>query len=206
MEVSVVIVILVIVAAVFLPVLMKPKRTHGRISCANNLKQIWLSSRIWAADNRDLFPMQVSVADGGAMELAATGNVAAVFQVMSNELNSPRVLSCPDDAQHPGTASFTNLNATNISYFVGLDIGTNFSWNRLFCGDANLTILDKPVNSGVFALASNAPVKWDTSRKYQHRDLGYLCTADGSVAEIKRFELTTWLTNTGLATNRLAIP
>jgi len=54
-----------------------------RIACLNNLKQIGLSYSAWAGDHNGKFPMDVSVTNGGVMELAATGNVAAVFQVMS---------------------------------------------------------------------------------------------------------------------------
>ena len=177
-----------------------------RASCINNVKQVGLAFREWVQDHNDLYPMQVSVTGGGAMELAATGNVVAVFQVMSNELSNPRILCCPYDEKRSGATDFTSLAPANISYFVGLDAGTNHSGNRILCGDANLAVRGEPVKSGLLYLPSNAPVNWDDSRADQHSTYGNLGLADGSVQEVRRFGFTEWLVKTGLSTNRLAIP
>ena len=67
-EVLVVIAVIVLLAAMFLPALPSHHRP-SRINCSNNLKQIGLSYRIWAGDNGDKFPMEVSVTNGGTMEL-----------------------------------------------------------------------------------------------------------------------------------------
>ena len=198
--------VLVALAVILLPVLKASRRLPSRISCANNVKQILLTFRTWSQDHNDLLPMQVSVANGGAMELAATGNIAAIFQVMSNELTTPWLLHCSSDEQHSSTRNFTDLAAANISYFVGLDAGMTNSGKVFLLGDANLTLRGKPVKSGLLNLDSNAPVAWDASRAGQHRDSGNLGFADGSVKALKRFEFTNCLIKTGLATNRLAIP
>ncbi len=57
------------------------------------------------------------------MERAATGNVAAVFPVMSNELNTPKILFCPEDKIRTQATMFTATQPgnSNISYFVNLD-------------------------------------------------------------------------------------
>jgi hypothetical protein len=73
------------------------KARAQRLNCLSNLKQVAIAARIWAADNNNLYPMQVSVANGGAMELIATNNVAGLFDVMSNELSTRRILICPTD-------------------------------------------------------------------------------------------------------------
>ncbi|HZL79034.1 MAG TPA: type II secretion system protein, partial [Candidatus Limnocylindrales bacterium] len=86
-EVGVVIAILAVLVVLFLPALISNGHNgRQRISCINNLKQVCLSYRIWAGDNNDKYPMFISVTNGGAMEPITTGDVAACFQVMSNEL------------------------------------------------------------------------------------------------------------------------
>jgi competence protein ComGC len=87
-------IIAVVVGLVFviLPQLAKRRAKTSRIGCTNNLKQIALSFRIWAGDNNDEFPMNVSVTNGGAMELALRGSIYESFLVMSNELSTPKIL------------------------------------------------------------------------------------------------------------------
>src|SRR3954469_8029157 len=75
-----------------------------RITCVNNLKMINLSLRIWEGDHGD-FPWNVSTNAGGVKELLDVDkdgfatNAWLAFQVMSNELNSPKVVVCPDDTK-----------------------------------------------------------------------------------------------------------
>src|ERR1700722_10323271 len=98
LEVLVVLFVLVILAAMLLP---SPRPHRGRmamrITCVNNLKEMSLAARIWEGDHQDHYPMTVSNTNGGAMEQASLGNVAAVFEVMSNELSTPKILVCPAD-------------------------------------------------------------------------------------------------------------
>lgn len=69
-ELSVVIVIIAILAALLLPVLARAKAKAQRISCVNNLKQVGLAFRTWAIDNDDQNPMRVSVVNGVAAQPA----------------------------------------------------------------------------------------------------------------------------------------
>jgi len=203
-EVGVVVAVLMIAAALLLPGLLNSKRNASRINCVNNLKQTGLACRIWEGDNGDKYPMGISVTNGGAMELAATGNVVASFLVMSNELGTPRILVCPEDTNRIAAFSFAGLSAnSNISYFVGVEVTSDMNPRMFLSGDGNFAIGGTPVNSGLLPLWTNAPVAWTAAR---HVDRGNISRADGSVLQTDDKFLVEMLCETGLATNRLAIP
>ena len=89
-----VLVTLVILPAMLLPALTRPKaRPKGSVA-VNNMKQIGLSFRSGRLINNDNFPFNVSTNKGGTLELCLPGsdgfdrNSAFHFQVMSNELGS----------------------------------------------------------------------------------------------------------------------
>lgn len=94
--------------------------------------------------------MAVSVTNGGATELAAAGDVAACFQVMSNELSTPKILHCPDDAHRTYATNFsTRFSAANISYFINADAAEAYP-QMILDGDDNLLVDGKPVPAGNF--------------------------------------------------------
>lgn len=109
-------------AAMVLPALAKAKEKAQSINCVNNLKQVNLALRIWATDHGDKFPFQVSRSQGGTLELCQPDgegydrNAAQHFQVMANELNTPRLLICPADKSKQAADSFKNLESWNVSY------------------------------------------------------------------------------------------
>lgn len=177
-EVFVVAVVCSALMILILPGIMRRPNGGQKINCVNNLKQVGLAFRIWEGDNADKFPMQVSLKQGGAMELAITGNVARIFQVMSNELSTPKVLYCPQDASHQSATEFApHFGTKNISYFVGLDAADKYP-AAFLSGDDNFEIKRKPVNPGVLEVATNTPLTWSAAR---HRFTGNIGLADGSV-------------------------
>lgn len=95
-----------------------------RIMCINNLKQIGLSFRQWALDHGDQYPFNVSASAGGTMESCAVGsdgfesNAAFHFQVMSNELWTPKILVCPQDRSRQPASDFTSFQDSNVTYRV----------------------------------------------------------------------------------------
>ena len=89
-EALVVTLVIALLLALFLPTLNRPQRRSSRIGCVNYLKQIGIAVRVWQGDNNDKYPMNVPAALGGAQEMMATGNVVLCFQVMSNELATPK--------------------------------------------------------------------------------------------------------------------
>jgi prepilin-type N-terminal cleavage/methylation domain-containing protein len=205
-EVLMVIAILAVIAAMFLPALAKAKRKSSRIGCINCLKQIGLAYRIWEGDNGDIYPMGISVTNGGSMEMVATGNVTQTFLVMSNELSTPRILHCPEDVAHIETYSFTGLANSNISYFVGVDVINDSNPKMIVSGDANLAVNGVGVSPGIVSLSTNASVEWTKERVGNYHAPGNIGFIDGSVQETTSPRLRIFLQQTGIATNRLAIP
>jgi hypothetical protein len=102
-----------------------------RISCVNNLKQIGLAFRTWALDHDDQYPFNLSTNAGGTMEFCARGNdgfdryAATHFEVMSNELATPRILVCPRDKSKHAAVVFRSIGPENVTY--RLRTGTNIS-------------------------------------------------------------------------------
>ncbi len=101
------------------------------ISCVNNLKQIGLAFKEWALGHGARFPFNVSTNEGGTMEFCSVGedgfdrNAALHFQVMSNELNTPKILVCPEDHLRKRVLTFDKLKPENVTY--KLHVGANVS-------------------------------------------------------------------------------
>ena len=202
-ELLVVVFVLAVLAAMFLPALAAAKRKTSKIGCVNNLKQIGLTYRLWSGDNNDKYPMEISITNGGTMELLSTADVWKTFQVMSNELSTPKILICPDDLTHSTYATnFSDDLKNKISYFVGVDSTTNSS-STFLSGDDNFEINGTPVKSCLLELSTNTPIAWSATR---HKFSGNILLADGSVQSVTIAGLSNLVRQTGLATNRLAIP
>lgn len=159
--------------------------------------------RVWAGDHNDNNPMQISTNNGGTKELIASGQVFSTFQVMSNELSTPFILVCPGDGDRLPAKSFTtNFGETNLSYFIGVDV-TNDMVQAFLSGDRNLTRNGSRLGHGIHEFTTNQLMGWTGEF---HKDRGNIAFGDGSVPIVSSNGLNEYLRNTGLSTNRLAIP
>lgn len=131
-ELLVVIAIIAILAALLLPALAGAKRHALSIRCVSQLKQIGVAFQVWSLDRNNRYPMLVPVSEGGALPAGGfltAADTVKVYQVMSNELQTPRILVCPADQRRARTnfvsagpgADFTDNNS--VSYFVGGNYG-----------------------------------------------------------------------------------
>src|SRR5215468_6224785 len=127
-ELLVVIAIIVILAAMLLPALNRGKMRAKQIQCVNNMREMGLAFNSFAHDHESRFPMQISTNAGGAMELVQRGYLTQgefyftflIFQSISNELVSAKLLTCPSDSRSD-TNTFANVRNYNLSYFVGVN-------------------------------------------------------------------------------------
>ena len=199
-EVLIVVVTIALVVFVMIPMLTRSTDRRLRVGCINNLKQIGLAARIWSNDNNDEFPW-VSTNGISSRAFANTPRVFQHFVVMSNELNTPKVLVCPQDSTRTRATGFTNLSNANLSYFIGLE-ANEADPPRLLSGDRTIT-------GGIFTngflrlLKTNSPAGWT---KELHDYGGNIGLSDGSAFQMTAQELQQQLRKNTLPITRLAIP
>ena len=199
-EVAAVVVVPGVLAFFVLSALSGAKHMARMLACTNNVKQIGLAERIFTNDHRDRFPMEVPVNEGGTKEFLGFGVVVPHFLVISNELSVPKLLLCPADTR-TAASNFGELRDWNIGYFVGLDARGEDS-KSILTGDRNITN-DLPGKARILFLTTNQPVDW---RKEIHQHWGNLLPGDGTVQQVDSAGLQQTLRDSGVATNRLAIP
>src|SRR6266496_5973911 len=116
-ELVVIMAIVVMLVVLVFSGVRRAKEEALRRQCVNNLKQVGLSFRQWALDSSDKNALHISNERGGAQQSVTNGEMFRVFQVMFNELNTPKILVCPADNRITASEFVTSLANTNISYF-----------------------------------------------------------------------------------------
>jgi prepilin-type processing-associated H-X9-DG protein len=137
------------------------------------------------------------------MEFVTGMNAFRHFQVMSNELWTPKILVCPAESgwTEKCATNFTAFSNSNISYFVGIVPNDN-NTNLILSGDQNITN-GTVIKNGILTLTTNEPAGWTS--KF-HDKVGNILLADGSVQGDGNTELRQQIARTGIATNRVQMP
>jgi hypothetical protein len=216
-----------------LPALAKAKAKAQRIKCVSNLKNVGLAFRIFATDNADRFPMNVSTNEGGSSEYLpasypeSAGKAQSIwrhYSALSNELSTPKIVLCPSDAgTRTEAGNFSTVKGTgttppepfnknkNLSYFVAPDADETRP-QAFLGGDRNITNATRTVNtkSSWFALGTNqtTAVGWEKSA---HVEQGDICMGDGSVQQmstsrLKQARRDTDDPNTDAQANKIGAP
>src|SRR5437879_3373525 len=157
-DLSVVVLIGVVILGVLWAGFSRARAKSRRISCTCNLKQVGLGFRMWSNEHFQKFPMAVSTNKGGSLEFLAAADVFRHYVLISNEMNSPKVLTCPSDKTRRRTTTFATFSNSNLSYFVGLD-AIETAPQMWLSGDRNITTNGRPF-SGLLTLTSDVRVSW----------------------------------------------
>jgi prepilin-type processing-associated H-X9-DG protein len=202
-EILVVLAVVIILAVLFLYSHSPREKKYAAINCVSNLKQIGSAFGTYADDNGGKYPFQVSVANGGTMELVSNNHVFPHYQKISHTLADPKILICPFDTTRHVATTFETLTDSNISYFLNVDAMRDSPTNSILSGDRFLQDDGQPVKSGLFLLTTNLKMGWTPSI---HKGGGNVLWSDGSVQQTMSEGLPSFIQSQPLATNRLLIP
>jgi hypothetical protein len=175
--------VLAVITFLFIIVMPLPPRggkaRAQRITCINNLRQLGIASRTWSSEHGDAFPWNVTMRSNGVMEIATSGNVAALFCSMSNHIVSGKTLSCPADAKRKREADLFKIEGKDISYFIGLDADPHEA-QTILSGDRNLAggIL---MSGRVMLVSATNVLVWG---KDIHSHAGNVGLGDGSAQQL----------------------
>jgi hypothetical protein len=152
--------------------------------------------RMWANDHNDHFPWGANLSE-------KLLEPYAYLLLATNELNSPKILVCPEDKQRSRTVAFDQkFSNQNLSYFLGLDADETKP-QTILSGDRNLST-NNTILSGLVKLQAGTSVGWAPGL---HSPSGNIGLGDGSAQQIgPRFILPTFSDETNGLPQRLLIP
>lgn len=156
----------------------------SRMGCISNLKQIGLGFRMWSNDHGELFPWQAPVAEGGTREFAHLPYAVLHYWAISNELNSAKILNCPNDAARMRANAWDAPLHLSLSYFAGLNANeTNPA--TILAGDRNVST-NSSTMVGLLTVRDPNQLRVTPGLHQTYVNVGL---ADGSVAQLQPADL-----------------
>jgi prepilin-type N-terminal cleavage/methylation domain-containing protein len=198
-ELLVVIAIIAILASLLLPALGRAKNQAKDVDCINNLRQLGLGIRLWASDQADQYPWNVTVANGGAQ---GSPNWVDNIRCVSNQVQNTIIPVCPRDLSRKAAISWSVMKGnSNVSYFFGKSF-TQARTQDIIVGDFNVIGGGggADVTWNVF-VGTSIDAAWDTNL---HVLKGHFAMGDGSVRLVHTpdmREMISTLLTTGQMTN-----
>jgi prepilin-type N-terminal cleavage/methylation domain-containing protein/prepilin-type processing-associated H-X9-DG protein len=202
-EVLLVMAIIAVLAALFLPPLAGSRKAKVPL-CMSNLKQIDIGFNIFASNNHGQFPMEIPVTKGGTMEFIYSGHTFPHFEKLKNYQIQPRLFICPFETNRQAADSYEAFNDLNLSYFVNADASTNDPSLTILIGDRFLQVNGQPVAPGLLAVTTNLNLSWTPNF---HVGGGNFTFADGHCEFVRDGNrLKSIISGQPLETNRFSVP
>ena len=215
----IVVVVISIILAVMTTACSRRSTQQQRRDCVNNLKQIGIATRIYATDNQDRFPWQVSEVEGGSAEYIAASKAAEYWKhwvALSNELSNPKVVRCPSDRNRNQAKTFGETEFggptgnLSMSYFLGKGADESKP-NNILSGDRNIVYGDynnDDDNEGTHQkfgkkFSSKLRPAWTESL---HRVQGDLLLSDSSCQQTSSTRLAQYMIDSSDDDNELMFP
>src|SRR4051794_19388030 len=105
LELIVIFTVICILFALMIPATIKMQGRQKRITCIGHLKKAGFSFLVFASDNRDYYPWQVT----NVARFKSFDELLPIVRGFSNELSVPAILICPADSRKPA-ADWTILS------------------------------------------------------------------------------------------------
>ena len=214
-ELLVVIAIIGILSAMLLPVVTDRGCTSPKSTiCMNNLRQVGLGLMLYAQDNKDMLPWQVSTNRSDPETLISNRTTADHFLKLTTYLKSPQLFACPADSSRTMAATnFLGFSNSNLSYFASLDVSlitppTNV-FNMILSGDRHLAWNNQPLKAGLFSTTNSAAMSWTKELHWvenQTETQGVLAFADGHCEAVKANNLPAAFQLQNLTNTKLVLP
>jgi type II secretory pathway pseudopilin PulG len=223
LELTVCLATLSIAGGIALPGLSNTRSRSQRAACVDNLRLIGEAVQLWAVDHGDMAPWEVRLSEGGTKPdtlppYLKVGAAWYEFAWMSNQLVTPKILVCPEDARRAvnvaenwgktGNGGYLNSGYRNNATSYCLNLHSFFSEPNIFlAGDRNLQV-DNPgpvtCSLGIYNTAGvnaglGSATAWTNSI---HGITGNILLADGRVVLAPNSRLKQSLTPLSAQDNR----
>jgi prepilin-type processing-associated H-X9-DG protein len=186
--------VLALLVLAVLPVLSNTTARGERIACMNNLRLITRGFYQWSIEHSDLMPWWVPSSEGGARGHSLKDNLWFHYSIVSNQLESPKLLADPGDQKanlqvarswdNNPAGGFANgaYRDNAVSYFLGMHAMALYP-RSVLTGDRNISVSDRALFCPSLIPCWNMTPQTATWTSAVHGELGNLAFMDGSVEQ-----------------------